>query len=103
MRDGRCRHLIASEPPYLAPADHARQGVEQFLGRYILEGSKPGAAAAAVWLSHKAIPLDDRGYGYLIERTMAGARRLRAELATADFAPFRLVLLPAPDIPRSKP
>jgi hypothetical protein len=72
--------------------------VEQFLGRYILEGSKPGAAAAAVWLSHKAIPLDERGYGYLIERTMAGARRLHAQLSRADLAPFRPVLLPVPDI-----
>ncbi|HEX6434032.1 MAG TPA: pyridoxal-dependent decarboxylase [Gemmatimonadales bacterium] len=98
VRDGRARHLVANEPPYLAPADDARQGSEPFLGRYILEGSKPGAAAAAVWLSHKAIPLDERGYGYLIERTMAGARRLHAELAQADLAPFRLVLLPIPDI-----
>jgi hypothetical protein len=89
---------VANEAPYLAPADDAPNSVEQFLGRYILEGSKPGAAAAAVWLSHKAIPLDERGYGYLIERTMAGARRLHTELSRADLAPFRLVLLPIPDI-----
>src|SRR5918993_2947616 len=98
VRDGRMRHLGANEPPYLAPADDAGTGVEPFLGRYILEGSKPGAAAAAVWLSHKAIPLDERGYGYLIERTMAGARRLHAELSRADLDPFRVVLLPVPDI-----
>lgn len=98
VRDGRTRQLVATEPPYLSPTDAPREGVEQFLGRYILEGSKPGAAAAAVWLSHKAIPLDERGYGYLIERTMAGARRLHAELSRADLAPFRLVLLPVPDI-----
>ncbi len=98
VRDGRTRHLVASEPPYLSPAVNGGQDVEQFLGRYILEGSKPGAAAAAVWLSHKAIPLDERGYGFLIERTMAGSRRLHAALARAKLAPFRLVLLPAPDI-----
>jgi glutamate/tyrosine decarboxylase-like PLP-dependent enzyme len=98
VRDDRMRHLIATEAPYLAPADDARPGVEPFLGRYILEGSKPGAAAAAVWLSHKAIPLDERGYGYLIERTMLGARRLHAVLAQTHIAPFRLVPLPVPDI-----
>jgi len=98
MRDGRTRHLVASEPPYLAPAANTTEKVEPFLGRYILEGSKPGAAAAAVWLSHKAIPLDERGYGYLIERTMAGARRLHAELCRADLTPFRLAALPIPDI-----
>src|SRR5690606_39186146 len=65
---------------------------------FIFEGSKPGAAAAAVWLSHKVLPLDERGYGYLIERTVCGARRLHASLASAKLAPFRVVMLPAPDI-----
>ena len=72
VRDGRARHLVATDPPYLAPTGAEEPGVERFLGRYILEGSKPGAAAAAVWLSHKALPLDERGYGYLIERTRRG-------------------------------
>ncbi|HET6797821.1 MAG TPA: pyridoxal-dependent decarboxylase [Gemmatimonadales bacterium] len=98
VRDGRTRHLVATEPPYLSPSEAANPTVEQFLGRYILEGSKPGAAAAAVWLSHKVIPLDGSGYGYLIERTMAGARSLYAALAQADLSPFRVVLLPVPDI-----
>ena len=98
VRDGRARHLVATDPPYLAPSGAEQPGVERFLGRYILEGSKPGAAAAAVWLSHKALPLDERGYGYLIERTAAGARRLHRCLAAADFSPFRVILLPEPDI-----
>jgi hypothetical protein len=72
--------------------------MERFLGRYILEGSKPGAAAAAVWLSHKVVPLNEKGHGYLIERTMAGARRLHASLCEAELAPFGVVLLPVPDI-----
>jgi glutamate/tyrosine decarboxylase-like PLP-dependent enzyme len=98
VRDGRARHLVATDPPYLSPPDAVAPAMERFLGRYILEGSKPGAAAAAVWLSHKVLPLDERGYGYLIERTMAGAARLHASLGAADLTPFRLVLLPAPDI-----
>ncbi len=98
VRDARTRYLVATDPPYLSPTNGDSSGGERFLGRYILEGSKPGAAAAAVWLSHKVLPLDERGYGYLIERTMAGARRLHAGLASADLSPFRLVLLPVPDI-----
>ena len=98
VRDGRARHLVATDPPYLAPVGAEEPGVERFLGRYVLEGSKPGAAAAAVWLSHKALPLDERGYGYLIERTAAGARRLHRGLGAADLSPFRVVLLPEPDI-----
>jgi len=98
LRDARTRHLVAIDPPYLSPVDGLEAGTEQFLGRYILEGSKPGAAAAAVWLSHKVLPLDERGYGHLIECTVAGARRLHAALAGADLSPFRVVLLPLPDI-----
>ncbi len=99
VRDGRTRHLVAIDPPYLAPVEPTQAGSsERFLGRYILEGSKPGAAAAAVWLSHKVIPLDERGYGYLIERTVAGARRLHTALAATDLSPFRAVMLPVPDI-----
>ena len=98
VRDGRTRHLVATDPPYLSPAEGVGAGDERFLGRYILEGSKPGAAAAAVWLSHKVLPLDQRGYGYLIERTVAGARRFHAALAGADLGPARAVMLPLPDI-----
>jgi glutamate/tyrosine decarboxylase-like PLP-dependent enzyme len=98
VKDGRTRHLVAIDPPYLSPAELPLPDTERFLGRFILEGSKPGAAAAAVWLSHKVIPLDERGYGYLIERTVAGARRFHAALASADLSPFRVVMLPVPDI-----
>jgi glutamate/tyrosine decarboxylase-like PLP-dependent enzyme len=98
VRDGRARRLVATDPPYLLPTQEPKSTSELFLGRFIFEGSKPGAAAAAVWLSHKVLPLDERGYGYLIERTMAGARRLHAALAAADLAPLGAVLLPEPDI-----
>ncbi|HEX6965602.1 MAG TPA: pyridoxal-dependent decarboxylase [Gemmatimonadaceae bacterium] len=98
LRDRRARELVAVDPPYLLPTQTLDSAPELFLGRYIFEGSKPGAAAAAVWLSHKVLPLDERGYGYLIERTVVGARRLYTALAAADLAPFRIVLLPEPDI-----
>lgn len=99
LRDRRARDLVAVDPPYLLPAE-GRGGREEgeVLGRYVFEGSKPGAAAAAVWLSHKVLPLDERGYGYLVGRTMAAARRLHHELARADFAPFRVLLAPPPDL-----
>ena len=94
----RGRDLVAVDPPYLSPATAERADDELFLGKYIFEGSKPGAAAASVWLSHKVIPLDELGYGYLIERTVAGAHRFHAALAGADLAPFRTIMLPVPDI-----
>ena len=102
LRDRRARDLVAIDPPYLTPPSQstsdAGSGQELFLGRFIFEGSKPGAAAAAVWLSHKVLPLDERGYGYLIERTVIGARRLHAALAAAKLGGFDVVVLPEPDI-----
>jgi glutamate/tyrosine decarboxylase-like PLP-dependent enzyme len=96
LRDRRARELVAVAPPYLAPAGPA--GDDLFLGRSILEGSKPGAAAAAVWLSHRVLPLDERGYGHLVARTVAGARALHRALDAARPGAFRIVTLPLPDL-----
>ena len=43
------------------------------------------------------LPLDERGYGFLIGRTVAGARALHGALG-GDLAPFGVVRLPEPDI-----
>jgi glutamate/tyrosine decarboxylase-like PLP-dependent enzyme len=73
FRDGRCKALIAQEAPYALGGRAAHPG-EVSLGRYILEGSKPGAAAAAIFLSHRVVPLDRRGYGKLLGHTARIAR-----------------------------
>ena len=98
LRDRRARALVSLDPPYLAPSDGADRVGEAFIGRWILEGSKPGAAAAAVWLSHRVVPLDERGYGHLITRTVEGAYRLHAALADEALAPFGVVRLAPPDL-----
>lgn len=98
LRDRRARELVAIDPPYLLPSQGMDSAEDLFLGRFIFEGSKPGAAAAAVWLSHQVLPLDERGYGHLIERTVCGARKLHAALGEADLGECDVVLLPEPDI-----
>ncbi|HEY9721179.1 MAG TPA: pyridoxal-dependent decarboxylase, partial [Oscillatoriaceae cyanobacterium] len=94
--DNRVRELLASDAPYVFH-DDAPHG--QSLGRYIVEGSKPGAAAAAVWLCHQVTPLDETGYGALIGPTCAAAQELHASLA-AYRSPegFRLIPLNTPDL-----
>ncbi len=61
FKDGRVKWEIAFNPGYLALP---------FIGSYILEGSKPGAAAAACWLSTKVLPLNESGHGILITRAL---------------------------------
>jgi glutamate/tyrosine decarboxylase-like PLP-dependent enzyme len=77
------KDLLTTEAPYIFDGDEKQS--RPFIGRHILEGSKPGAAAAACWFAHRIVPLDQSGYGSLIGKSISGAqelcRRLSHELA----------------------
>lgn len=53
------------------------------LGSYIIEGSKAGAAAAAVWMAHRVVPLNRSGYGAIIRASIEGAYRFYTSLQNA--------------------
>ena len=74
FRDGRVKDLVAQEAAYALGGRTARQPGEIYIGKYILEGSKPGAAAAATYLSHRVVPLDENGYGAVLGHSMRIAR-----------------------------
>jgi glutamate/tyrosine decarboxylase-like PLP-dependent enzyme len=95
FRDRRVRELVAVEAPYIFHGD-ADEGA--YIGRFILEGSKPGAAAVSVWMSHQVLPLDASGYGRLIGETARGALLLHRRITGGDWSPFRVVPLPRPDL-----
>lgn len=93
--DSRGRDLVAVDAPYLFHRGASEWG---YIGRFIFEGSKPGAAAAAVSMSHKVLPLNARGYGRLIGQTSRGALALHRRLSAGSWEPFRVVPLPTPDL-----
>jgi glutamate/tyrosine decarboxylase-like PLP-dependent enzyme len=95
FRDRRVRELVAVEAPYIF---HEAAADSLYIGRFILEGSKPGAAAAGVWMSHQVLPLDASGYGRLIGETARGALLLHRRISSGDWDPFRVVPLPEPDL-----
>jgi glutamate/tyrosine decarboxylase-like PLP-dependent enzyme len=95
FRDRRVRDLVAVEAPYLFHQDAEEWA---YIGRFIFEGSKPGAAAVGVWMSHHVLPLDASGYGRLIGETARGARALHRRITAGDWGDFRVVPLPAPDL-----
>ena len=73
------------------------------LGSYIMEGSKAGAAVAAVWMAHRVVPLNVAGYGRIIGDSIEGAYRFyRSLLATPPLAVagrrFEVLPLARPDI-----
>src|SRR5690606_3869445 len=91
----RVRELVAVEAPYLF---HGAVNEWAYIGRYIFEGSKPGAAAAAVWMSHHVLPLDASGYGRVIAQAAQGALQLHRRIGAGDWGRFRIVPLPEPDL-----
>lgn len=54
----------------------------EVLGLYTLEGSRPGAISAAVWLAHKSIPLNRNGHGNIVAQSILGANYLYYALKT---------------------
>jgi glutamate/tyrosine decarboxylase-like PLP-dependent enzyme len=98
LKDRRGRELVATDPAYLAVATSRENGEPPVIGRFIFEGSKPGASAAATWLSHKTIPLNTAGHGRIIASTLKAARDLYALLGSSDFRPFHVIRLPEPDL-----
>jgi glutamate/tyrosine decarboxylase-like PLP-dependent enzyme len=83
FRREEVKDLVTTEAPYIFDGDEKQS--RPFIGRHILEGSKPGAAAAACWFAHRVVPLDQSGYGLLIGKSISSAqelcRRLSHELA----------------------
>lgn len=84
FRSNLVKPITRQEAPYLSdkPADPQVERTSESVGLYVLEGSKPGAAAAAVWLSHSLIPLDTTGHGVLVRETVRQASELHALLST---------------------
>jgi glutamate/tyrosine decarboxylase-like PLP-dependent enzyme len=70
---------VTPDPLDVSDVDHS-------IGPYIVEGSKPGASAAATWLTHKTIPLDASGHGQLIHSTLKDAKRFYDELCKMESA-----------------
>ena len=65
---------------------------EPTVGIYGVEGSKPGSAAAAVWLAHRVIRPDRSGYGRILGQCMWTSKRLFCRLHTLDDPRFRVTM-----------
>lgn len=95
-RNSAMRNLVSFTAPVVYHG-----GVDPTVGVYGVEGSKPGAAAAAVYLSHKVIRPNITGYGKLSGECFFNAKRLYAALVCLNIQnlPFFVVpLIPIPAI-----
>ncbi|MCK7592667.1 pyridoxal phosphate-dependent decarboxylase family protein [Pseudomarimonas salicorniae] len=101
-RDRRPVELLAEAADYVF--DEAGSGEPgsgySAIGRYEIEGSNPGAMAAAVCVTHRVMPLDAAHFGRIQAATIRGAEAFRDLLA--DWVPrmaprFRVVVPFEPD------
>lgn len=69
------RSITVHKPPKHAESDPFRLVIESF-GPFILEGSKPGAAAASLYLANKTVPLTMKGHGSIVRASLLAAREL---------------------------
>jgi hypothetical protein len=74
-------------------------GVDPTVGVYGVEGSKPGAAAAAVYFSHKIIRPNKDGYGKISGNCYFNAKRLYAALVCLNIADQSFFIVPLVPIP----
>lgn len=85
FKNGMVTDFLAHKAQYISNIEEGIKDLSEHptihaIGPYILEGSKPGAAAAACWLSHKTIPLDITGHGKIIRDSLLSAKRLVSNL-----------------------
>lgn len=78
-RDQRAMQLLAEDADYVFSPGDDGDFFQRFrqLGRFIPEGSKPGAAAAAVYVTHKVLPLDHEHFGALPRESILATEAFR--------------------------
>lgn len=93
-RNGAMRDMVTFKAPYIVHGD-----AEPTVGIYGLEGSKPGAAVAAVYLSHKVIRPTQSGYGQIHRKALFNCKRFYARLLDMADPEDRFVVVPVPRLP----
>jgi tyrosine decarboxylase len=100
MKDRRILDLISYFASYVFEDDDIEPAK---LGAFVMEGSRPGASAASVWMAHRVLPLSNSGYGKLIGHSIDGAQRLFYALEALHSLEvrgktFRVICLSRPDL-----
>lgn len=96
-RNGAMRDLVTFSAPVVFHGD-----AEPTVGIYGIEGSKPGAAAAAVYLSHRVIRPSHSGYGKIIGEALFSCRKLYARLLSMAGPTDPFIVVPVPRLPSER-
>lgn len=96
-RNAGMRDLVTFSAPVVYHGE-----AEPTVGIYGIEGSKPGAAAAAVYLSHRVIRPTRSGYGKIIGQALFSCRKLYARLLAMDEPASGFKAVPLPRLPAER-
>lgn len=94
-RNGEIRRLVTYGAPVIGSSETALS-----VGEYGVEGSKPGAAAAAVYLSHAVIRPSHSGHGRLMNASLINTRLLYGGLLALNLNQDDFVAIPLVDLRR---
>lgn len=107
MKDKRIVDLVSYHAAYVFEAVQEKQRKTDktqniLLGSSIMEGSKAGATAAAVWAAHRLVPLNLLGYGKVIAAGVTTANWMiekinQCEPFLIDGRQFSIIAMPTPD------
>lgn len=82
FKNGLITELFTQEAPYISDQKIGfstavdKPIIRTNVGPYVIEGSKPGAAAASTWLAHKSIPLNNKNHGKIIRTSLLNTLKL---------------------------
>lgn len=93
-RNSTMRDLVTFSAPVVYHGE-----AEPTVGIYGIEGSKPGAAAAAVYLSHRVIRPSKSGYGKIIGQALFSCRKLYIRLCCMAKPDDPFIAIPLARIP----
>ncbi|CAG8812966.1 4702_t:CDS:2, partial [Cetraspora pellucida] len=95
-RDQRMRYLVTWTSPVVT------RPKEESMGIYGVEGSKPGAAPVAAWLSHDVIGLHQKGYGALLGQATFTCSKMYCHWATMSTDDDDFIVVPFNMLPAEK-
>ena len=96
-RNGALRNIVSFTAPVVYHG-----GIDATVGVYGMEGSKPGAAAAAAFLSHTVIPLNQDGYGKILSQCIFNGKRTYCEFLTMAEADDEFIIKTVQRLPSER-
>jgi len=97
-RNKNMRNLVA----FLAPEVYHGEKIDASMGVFGIEGSKPGAAAAGVYLSHRIIRPDQSGYGKILGKALFNSKRFYSGIITLAEPDDPFIVVPVQQIPAER-